>query len=106
MPKRRTAKPLHPACVIDGKTDSRELAVHRIGGATVVLCRNCLQQLTRALGAKAGPIWIPADELEVIGHALLAEADFLVMLAQSRQQFGQMLIDRVRREAPTQEPDE
>lgn len=106
MSKRNPSKPRHPACVIDGETNLSELAVHRIGGATIVLCRNCFDQLRRMLGAKAGPIWIPPDELEVIGHALLAEADLLVTLAQSRQQFGQMLIDRVRREVPDQTPDE
>ena len=106
MSKRRTTKPLHPACVIDGETDPHELEAHHIGGATVILCRKCFRRLALALRVNPSPIWIPPDELEVIGHALLAEADLLAMLAQSRWQFGQMLIERVRREAPDQEPNE
>jgi len=106
MSKRRTAKPRHPACLMCGATDPRELAAHHIGGATVILCRKCFRRLALALRVNPSPIWIPPDEIEVIGHALLAEADLLAMLAQSRWQFGQMLIDRVRREAPNEEPDD
>lgn len=78
----------------------------RIGGATVILCRKCFRRLTLALRVNPAPSWIPPDELEVIGHALVAEADLLAMLAQSRWQFGRILIDRVRREVPDQAPDE
>ena len=106
MSKRRQPQPLHPACVIDGETDPRELAVHRIGGATVVLCRKCFRRLALAMRTNPPPVWIPPDELEVIGHALLAEADLLATLAQSRSLFGQMLINRVKRDAPDQAPDD
>ena len=106
MSKRRRTKSLHPACVIDGETDPHVLEAHRIAGVTVVLCRKCFRQLALALRVNPTPVWDPPDTLEIIGHALLAEADLLATLAQSRWQFGRMLIDRVRREAPTQEPDE
>ncbi|MGH6877535.1 MAG: hypothetical protein ACREHV_09190 [Rhizomicrobium sp.] len=83
------------------------MEAHPIGGATVVLCRKCFHRLALGLCIKPAPIWIPPDELEIIGHALLAEADLLATLAQSRWQFGQMLIARIRREAPNEEePDD
>lgn len=80
--------------------------MHHIGGATVVLCSRCFRRLALAMRTNPASVWIPPDEIEVVAHALLAEADLLAMLAQSRWQFGQMLIDRVRREAPDQAPDE
>jgi hypothetical protein len=95
------------ACVIDGVTDPGELEFHNIGGVRIALCHRCYRKLVER--SRAGPpkIWEPPDELERVGHALIAEADFLVMLAQERRQFGHMLIDRVRREAPieTSAPD-
>lgn len=106
MAKRSTPKTLYVACVICGEMQSLTVDAHRIGGATVTLCHKCFRRLASALRAKPSPTWFPPDELEVIGHALLAEADLLTTLAQSRQQFGQMLIDRVRRDAPDQTPEE
>lgn len=60
MPKRKTPKPLHLACVIDGKADSRELETHRIGGATVTLCRKCYRRLLVGLRIRPAPGLGPA----------------------------------------------
>lgn len=92
--------PSPPACVIDGVTDPGELEFHNIGGARVVLCHRCYRKLVEGARANSDRIWEPPDELETIGQALIAEADLLVALAQERRHFGQMLIERVRREVP------
>ena len=88
------------ACVIDGETDPRILELHRIGDAHVMLCRNCYVRLLDVLRTQPARIWEPPDELEKIGQALIAEADLFVRLAASHREFGQLLIDRVRRESP------
>jgi len=99
---RRDLPPL--ACVIDGETDTRVLELHRIGDAHVMLCRNCYVRLLDVLRTKPTRIWEPPDELEKIGQALIAEADLFTRLAASHREFGQLLIDRVRRESPN-DPD-
>lgn len=88
------------ACVIDGVTDPAELEFHAIGGVTVTLCRRCYGELVQSVHASADRIWDPPDDLERIGHALIAEANLLAELAQQRHRFGQVLIDRVRRDIP------
>lgn len=89
------------ACVIDGETDPRVLQLHRVGDAHVLLCRNCNARLLDTLRTRPSQIWCPPDELERIGHALLAEADFFARLAQSHREFGNLLINRVHREDPS-----
>jgi hypothetical protein len=95
-----STRPPRPRCVIDGEADPRVLEFHYIGDARIVLCRNCYGKLLDAPRERKA-IWDPPDELEIIAHALLGEADFLAMLACSRRKFAQLLIDRVRREAPS-----
>lgn len=87
-----------PNCIVCGETDPSELEFHSIGGYRILLCRKCFGRLC----ARASPrfIWDPPDELEVIAHAVLGQADLLAMLAQAHSKFGHMLLDRVRREAP------
>ncbi len=95
-----TMSDTRPACVIDGVTDPAELEFHAVGGVTVTLCRRCYGRLIQVARAIPGQIWEPPDPLESIGQALIAEADLFAVLAQQRRRFGQMLVDRVRRDVP------
>lgn len=94
------------ACIIDGESDPERLQRHRVGGIEVTLCRRCHRKLIERSTRPPCPIWTPPDDLELIGRALLAEADLLSLLAQSRWVLAHALIDRVRREAPHDDPDD
>jgi hypothetical protein len=92
-------------CIICGQSDPEQLEQHCIAGLTVTLCRPCHQDLIVRCARPFSPIWTPPDDRELIAHALLAEADFLSTLAQSRWVFAHALIDRVRKEAPDDSED-
>ena len=67
-----------------------DLQQHRVGGIEVTLCRRCHGELIECRTQPPEPIWIPPDDLELIARALLAEADLLSMLAQSRWVSGKL----------------
>jgi len=92
-------------CIIDGEANPERLERHCVGGIEVTLCQRCYRELLERSAPRSSPIWTPSDDLESIGRALLAEADLLSMLAQSRWVFGHALIDRVRKEAPDDNED-
>lgn len=96
---------LDRACIVDGESNPERLQRHCVGGIEVTLCRRCHRDLIYRSTPPPRPIWAPPDDLESIGRALLAEADLLSLLAQSRWVFAHALIDRVRREAPHGDPD-
>jgi hypothetical protein len=88
-------------CIVCGQSDMERLTRHRVAGVSITLCQQCYRRLTATAAPPVAPIWTPPDDLESIARALLAEADFLSLLAQSRTVLAHVLIDRVRREAPT-----
>lgn len=94
-----TASLHQPNCILCGEADCPcELEFHSVGGYRILLCRRCFRRLC----GRASPrfIWNPPDELEIIAHVLLGQADLFSLLAQTHWKFGHMLLDRVRREAP------
>jgi hypothetical protein len=88
------------ACLICGRTDRAHLKQHAVAGIRVPLCHGCHSELIRRTTASPAQIWCPPDSLESIARALLAEADLLSLMAQSRWLLAHVLIDRVRRDAP------
>jgi hypothetical protein len=90
------------ACIICGHFDLDQIERHLIGGVEVRLCRQCYREMIERTKPPPCPIWTPPDDLETIACALLAEADLLSMMAQSRWVFAHALIERVRKEAPDQ----
>ncbi|HEV2550417.1 MAG TPA: hypothetical protein VGU20_24100 [Stellaceae bacterium] len=94
-----TSKSLR-TCIFCGEDDPTCLEFHNISGLQITLCRRCRRRLAERASIPPDPIWTPLDDLESVAGALLAEADFLSTLAQSRWVLAHALIDRVRREAP------
>lgn len=101
-----TAKPFigksECACIVCGQFNPEQLERHWVAGFGVSLCQRCKQLLIELSAPPFSPIWAPPDNLELIAHALLAEAALLGAMAQSRRIFAHVLIDRVRKEAPDQ----
>lgn len=86
------------ACVICRRmTKQRHQAA---AGLFVGLCGRCRRNFFVCRAAPLPPIWTPPDELECIARSLLAEADLLSLMAQSRWLMAHALIERVEREAP------
>lgn len=90
------------ACIVDGEDDPACLEIHSVGGIEVAICRRCYRDLVDRITPLPSSIWTPPDSLESIARLLLAGADLLSMVAQSRWLLAHVLIDRVRREAPNE----
>jgi hypothetical protein len=88
------------ACLICGCAEPNRLSRHSVAGLSVTLCQPCCQDLRDRSIPPLAAIWEPPDNLESIAQALLAEADLLSLLAQSRWVIAHALLDRVRREGP------
>src|SRR5690348_7811103 len=88
------------ACVICGMHDPEQREQQKVAGLHVFLCRKCHQALAERTRPSAAPIWTPPDTLESIARALIAEADLLSLMAQSRWLLAHALIDRVKADAP------
>jgi hypothetical protein len=91
------------ACTICGQPDRERLRTHAVAGIQVMLCHRCRGELIRRTTPAPQQIWTPPDSLESIARALMAEADLLSLMAQSRWLMAYALIDRVRRDEPIEE---
>lgn len=95
-----------PVCAICGETAIGVIEFHHVGCLHIALCRNCYRKLLASAKKPPGFVWDPPDELEKVGHALLAEADLLSIVAQMLTEFGHVLINRVKNDAPDEPGDE
>jgi hypothetical protein len=98
--RKRARRKRAEACLICGCAEPNRLSRHSVAGLRVALCQPCCQDLRDRSIPPLTAIWEPPDKLESIAQALLAEADLLSLLAQSRWVIAHALLDRVRREAP------
>lgn len=89
-----------PVCAICGETAISVIEFHRVGGVRVALCCRCYRRLFASAKKPPSFVWDPPDELEKVGHALLAGADLLAIVAQTLTEFGHVLINRVKKDAP------
>ena len=91
------------SCLICGQSAPGHIEQHDVAGLRVALCRRCYGRLIARATPLPEAIWTPPDNLESIARAMLAEADLLSMMAQSRWLLAHVLIDRVRRDAPNKD---
>ena len=89
-----------PVCAICGETAIGVIEFHHVGGVRVALCCCCHRKLLASAENPPSFVWDPPDELETVGHALLAEGDLLAIIAQTLTEFGHVLINRVKKEVP------
>lgn len=88
-----------PACAICGESNPFCLELHEPGGRKynkmrMIVCRNCHRKLGDDAHDHFRPAWSPPDELEMVGLALLGEADLFARLSEKRRADAQILRKR------------